>query len=51
MTTAIDNYLKEDIVSFAFKKIETYTNYKGEIKKRPVGMPQLLVLSLIKYLT
>jgi len=39
MTTTIDNYLKEDIVCFAFKKIETYTNEKGEIKKRPVGMP------------
>ena len=39
MTTTIDNYLKEDIVSFAFSKIETYTNDKGEIKKRPVGMP------------
>ena len=39
MTTTIDNYLKEDIVSFAFKKIETYTNDRGEIKKRPVGMP------------
>ena len=39
MTTTIDNYLKEDIVSFAFKKIKTYTNDKGEIKKRPVGMP------------
>ena len=39
MTTTIDNYLKEDIVSFAFKKIETYTNDRGEIKKRLVGMP------------
>ena len=67
MTTTIDNYLKDDIVSFAFEKIETYTNAKGEIKKKLleclignplikiivliIQMVQLLVLSLVKYLT
>lgn len=39
MATIIQNYLKNEIVSFAFKEIETYTNARGEIKKKPIGMP------------
>ena len=38
MTTTIEKYLKDGIVSFAFPKIDTYTNDKGEVKKKPIGM-------------
>ena len=36
--TTIQNYLDDGIVSFAFPKIDTYTNERGEIKKKPIGM-------------
>ena len=39
MTTTIENYLTDGIISFAFPKIDTYTNERGEIKKKPIGMP------------
>jgi hypothetical protein len=38
MTTTIQSYLEDGIVSFAFPKIDTYTNDKGEVKKKPIGM-------------
>ena len=38
MTTTIENYLQDGIVSFAFPKIDTYTNDRGEIKMKPIGM-------------
>ena len=39
MTTTIENYLTDGIISFAFPKIDTYTNERGEVKKKPIGMP------------
>jgi hypothetical protein len=39
MATTIQNYLNDGIVSFAFQKIDTYVNGKGEVKKKPIGMP------------
>jgi len=36
--TTIQKYLNEGIVSFAFPKIDTYINDKGEVKKKPIGM-------------
>ena len=39
MTTTIENYLNDGIVSFAFPKIDTYTNANGEFKKKPIGLP------------
>ena len=38
MTTTIENYLNDGIVSFAFPKIDTYINERGEVKKKPIGM-------------
>ena len=38
MTTTIQDYLDTGIVSFAFPKIDTYTNERGEVKKKPIGM-------------
>ena len=38
MATTIENYLTDGIVSFAFPKIDTYTNERGEVKKKPIGM-------------
>ena len=38
MATTIQNYLEDGIVSFAFPKIDTYTNERGEVKKKPIGM-------------
>ena len=38
MATTIQSYLEDGIVSFAFPKIDTYTNDKGEVKKKPIGM-------------
>jgi hypothetical protein len=37
MTTAIENYLTDGIISFAFLKIDTYTNERGEVKKKLTG--------------
>ena len=34
MATTIENYLTDGIVSFAFPKIDTYTNERGEVKKK-----------------
>jgi hypothetical protein len=39
MATTIESYLTDGIISFAFPKIDTYTNERGEIKKKPIGMP------------
>ena len=39
MATTIENYLTDGIISFAFPKIDTYTNERGEVKKKPIGMP------------
>jgi hypothetical protein len=39
MTTTIENYLTGGIISFAFLKIDTYTNERGKVKKKPIGMP------------
>jgi len=38
MTTTIQSDLEDGIVSFAFPKIDTYTNDKGEVKKKTFGM-------------
>lgn len=38
MTTTIQNYLTDGIVSFAFPRIDTYINERGEVKKKPIGM-------------
>jgi hypothetical protein len=38
MTTTVQTYLDSGIVSFAFPKIDTYTNERGEVKKKPIGM-------------
>jgi hypothetical protein len=39
MTTSIQDYLDTGIVSFAFPKIDTYTNKRGVVKKKPIKMP------------
>ena len=39
MTTTIQDYLDTGIVSFAFPKIDTYTNERGQVKKKPIEMP------------
>ncbi len=39
MATTVKNYLDDGIVSFAFPKIDTYINDKGEVKKKPIEMP------------
>ncbi len=39
MTTSVETYLQDDIVSFAFARIETYINANGEVKKKPINMP------------
>jgi len=38
MTITIQSYLEDGIVSFAFPKIDTYTNDKGDVKKKTIGM-------------
>jgi hypothetical protein len=45
MTTTIQNYLLDGIVSFSFDKIDTYTNAKGEFKKKPIGLPNWRVIN------
>jgi len=38
-TKVLQNYLESGIVSFSFGKIDTYTNERGEVKKKPIDMP------------
>jgi len=44
MATTVKNYLDDGIVSFAFPKIDTYINDKGEVKKKPIEMPSWKVI-------
>jgi hypothetical protein len=37
-TTTIQDYLDTGIISFVFPKIDTHTNERGEVKKKPIGM-------------
>ena len=39
MATSVETYLKDNIVSFAFARIDTYINANGEVKKKPINMP------------
>ena len=45
MATTVKNYLDDGIVSFAFPKIDTYINDKGEVKKKPIEMPSWKVIN------
>jgi len=45
MATTVKNYLDDGIVSFAFPKIDTYINDKGEVKKKPINMPSWKVIN------
>ena len=45
MTTTIENYLKDGIVSFAFEKIIMKLNEKGILKKKPIDMPSWKVIN------
>ena len=45
MPTTIQSYLEDGIVSFAFPKIDTYTNERGEVKKKPIGMLNLRTIN------
>ena len=45
MTTTIENYLKDGIVSFAFDKIIMKLNEKGILKKKPINMPSWKVIN------
>ena len=45
MTTTIENYLKDGIVSFAFEKIIMKLNEKGILKKKPINMPSWKVIN------
>ena len=38
MSAIVENYLADGIVSFAFDKIDTIVNERGEVKKKPIGM-------------
>ena len=39
MTTIVQDYLDTGIVSFAFPRLDTYINESGQVKKKPVHMP------------